>query len=1110
MGTLLTLLNSSTYLRHPNSIIGWAALVFMLLLLGFLLYYWRALNKPWGRVEIRLFILLSSIALLTNLFLGLRVHLGEALPLPGMPIDDPGQTAMVFGFIPWILAGGLLGPLPAVILALFSGLLQAFFGNHDPYLPIQLALLAVLFSAAINQRYRTLPYRALRQPILASLVLALIFPFLYLIFTPMTTPGLFVSGLDYTLASLPDAWLAMTIQVLVAGLCAQLIAVRWSAAWGEHGPLLPSPTERSLEARFFYSLAPLGLLVFIATLVGGWMLATRSAKEMLRAQMTTTANLVAESVPHFLVSGENLITHLASDPRLASQGSTQPSELRRDTRRDTLSELIKYIPFFDQLILTDDQGNPISIYPDPHQTGVQMPSEAQTPTQFALSNLPVHYYIIPPDPDEEIAKVSFIAAIPGSEGNVNGVLIGRSGLENNPMTQTLVASLLGLSSVNGQGMLLDRDKRILVHPDPSLIMTEYDGPSGDKAQFYDAIGSDGTRRMIYYLPITGEEWAVVLDIPAHLVQQYALKVMLPLLAMLTILSALVVVVLHLGLHLITDSLKGLTNQADALVKGNFEEPLDEPREDEIGQLQRAFARLRNSQKARLDELNRLLAVSYGVASSSDISEAIQPILESVLTTGAHTTRMVLAPEALPGLDEKSAFPNSFSLGAAKDRYSDLDDQILAYTRQQERLVLSSLTRQRLLDLSPSRPYPASLIALSLRQDNQYLGALWVAYAQPHSFSDEEVRFLTTLASQAALAISNTRSFMNSEFARQRLTAILDSSPDPVLVTDQQDRLILANPAAWKILGLGINSELDQPLEKIITQTQLLELLRDPNAEKRSAEISVRKGQVFLAAVSPVISDGLQIGRVCILRDVTRFKDRDVLKSEFVSTVSHDLRSPLSLMRGYAAMIEMVGQLNEQQSSFVRKIIAGVDNMTHLVSNLLDLGRIETGIGLQLATVSPDEIIEQVVSDLQMQAQQKKIQLTIEIPDRLPTIQVDPALLRQALQNLVDNAIKFTPNEGNVTIRIQASEERIIFEVRDTGIGISPMDQARIFDKFYRGPQHISAEPHGSALGLAIVKSIAERHNGQVRVESHLGKGSTFYLAIPLRHSVNKKGAAPRT
>lgn len=1112
MGTLVTLLNSSAYLNRPNSILGWAALAFLLLLVGLLIYYWRALNKPWSRKQIGLFALLSSIALLTNLFLGLRIQLGQAIPLPGMPIDNPGQAAMLFGFVPWILAGGLLGPLPAAILALFSGLLQALLGNHDPYFPLQLALLAVLFSAAINQRYRTLPYRALRKPFLAAVLLALIFPLLYLVFTPMTTPGLFVSGLDYTLASLPEAWLAMTIELLIASLCAQLVALRWSAAWGGHGPLLPSPTERSLEARFFYSLAPLGLLVFVAALVGSWMVSTRAAKDMLRAQMTTTANLVAQSVPHFLASGENLITHLASDPRLTTQDSAQSIELRRDL----LGDLIKYIPFFDQLLLLDDQGNPVATYPDTQQkgtsdqSGAQLLSEAQTPVQFALSNLPVHYFTIPPATNEAVANVSFIAPVPGSQGNVNGVLIGRAGLQNNPMTKTLVSSLLGLSSIDGQGILLDREKRILVHPDPNLIMTQYDGLSGDQAQFYDAIGSDGTRRIIYYLPVMGESWAVVLDIPAVLVQQNALKMMLPLLAMLVILSTLVVIVLHLGLHLVTDSLNRLTIQADALVKGNFEEPLDEPREDEVGQLQHAFARLRHSQKARLDELNRLLAVSYGVASSLDISEAIQPILESVLATGAYTTRLVLAIEALPGLDEKSAYPACISLGATKDRYSDLDDQILAFTRQQERLVLTSLTRPRLLDLSPNRSYPASLIALSLRQDNQFLGVLWVAYSQPHTFSEEEVRFLTTLASQAALAIFNTRSFMNSEIGRRRLAAILDSSPDPVLVTDQQDRLILANPAAWQILGLGINSEMGQPLERMITQPKLLELLRDPKAEKRSVEIRLQQGQVFLAAVSSVISDGKQIGRVCAMCDITRFKERDELKSEFVSTVSHNLRSPLSLMRGYAAMIEMVGQLNEQQSSFVRKIVTSVDNMTHLVSNLLDLGRIETGVGLQLETVSPGEIIEQVISDLQMQAQQKKIQLTTQIPDRVSMLQADPALLRQALQNLVDNAIKFTPNEGNVTICIQSSEERVIFEVRDTGIGISPMDQARIFDKFYRGPQQISSEPHGSALGLAIVKSIAERHNGQVRVESHLGKGSTFYLSIPLRHSKNKDEATSRT
>jgi len=177
----------------------------------------------------------------------------------------------------------------------------------------------------------------------------------------------------------------------------------------------------------------------------------------------------------------------------------------------------------------------------------------------------------------------------------------------------------------------------------------------------------------------------------------------------------------------------------------------------------------------------------------------------------------------------------------------------------------------------------------------------------------------------------------------------------------------------------------------------------------------------------------------------------------------------------------------------------VDGMSRLVNNLLDLGRIEAGVGLQPETISANQIVTRVINALSLQATQKKIQIRTEFPSQ-PTdllIEADPALLQQALQNLVDNAIKFTRNEGKVIVRIQPQAERVIFEVSDTGIGISPMDQAHLFEKFYRGPQTGAQENVSSGLGLAIVRSIAERHHGKVWAESQLGKGSNFYLAIPL-------------
>jgi signal transduction histidine kinase len=302
-----------------------------------------------------------------------------------------------------------------------------------------------------------------------------------------------------------------------------------------------------------------------------------------------------------------------------------------------------------------------------------------------------------------------------------------------------------------------------------------------------------------------------------------------------------------------------------------------------------------------------------------------------------------------------------------------------------------------------------------------------------------------------------------------------------------------------VLGSGLETGEGLPIERVISHTELLQLMQSPSPEDQPKEITLDDGRVFHGTATSVITDGQRVGRVCILQDVTQFKELDTLKSEFVSTVSHDLRAPLTLMRGYATMLEMVGQLNEQQAIYVGKIVSGVEGMSRLVENLLDLGRIEAGVGLQLEKTSPSEVIDHVIEPFQLQALQKRIKLTPDIPaQEIPLIEADQALLQQAIHNLVENAIKFNRTDGEVILRLEVQVDSVTFSVIDDGIGISPMDQQHLFDKFYRVKIPGSEDRQGTGLGLKIVKSIADRHNGNIRVESRLGQGSTFSLEIPVR------------
>ncbi|PKN92647.1 MAG: hypothetical protein CVU44_13380 [Chloroflexi bacterium HGW-Chloroflexi-6] len=1074
------------------SALGWLWWFTLAGLVGWFLFTWKNSQAVWDSRTWGMVLVLSIFAILASNFIGLRLPAGTALSPPGIPQSPRGPALMVLSALPWLLAGGLLGPLAAAVVGFVAGLVRFGLDTQSVFTPIEMALLATLFSAAVRQRYRTWPYRVLSEPLVAALVLTIPYALLFASSAFMIATGSIATRLDYALAQLQYAALAFAGEVFVAGVFTQALALTFPGAWGRRLPLLPSPGERSLESRFLFGTGTLITALLVAMLIGDWLVAGAAARQMLQVRMQGNAELASQSIPFFLETGQNLASQLSQTPGLLTANGQDVATI--------LSQQIRAVPFFDQLIVLDAQGQVVGSYPPASGLEQILAPQESAGLLLAFSGVLSQTYTIPPVESGQAARVSFVIGLVDPATTLPGrVLIGRTNLETNPFTQPLINSLKSVRGLGGDGILLDENGMIIYHGVPSLVMTPYSGQTTAEAAFFDDTSPNGTRNLVYYQPALGRPWAVVITVPAQKAQEQALSIAAPLSVMILALAVVALVSLKLGLRTVTSSMQTLASEAVRIAQGQLDHPLPVEGVDEVGQLRRAFEQMRASLQSRLEELNRLLLVSQGVASSLDMGDSVEPVLEAILATGASAVRVVLTQDSLQ--DTERDLPSLFALGPSKEKYAYLDSQILELTQQQDRIVLTNVARARTFGLPAGQIAPASLVAFPLRHENRHYGALWAAYDQPRLFSETDVRFLATLSGQAALAASNNHLFLSAEVGRQRLAAILASTPDPVLVTDHLNRLLLANPAAWKTLGAAVSTGEGQPIEQVISQKPLLEILQVFSSDKLSAEVAVASGQIYLATASPVLADGRLVGRVCILRDVTYFKELDTMKTEFVNTVSHDLRSPLTLMRGYATMLEMVGELNEQQQGYVKKIISGVENMARLVNNLLDLGRIEVGVGLQLETAPIFEIVERVTSTLQMQASQKNITLTVDMPaDMSVMIEADNALLQQAVYNLVENAIKYTPQDGKVMVRARVSEALFHFEVQDSGIGVSPIDQPRLFEKFYRGGQREAREQKGSGLGLAIVRSIVERHGGKVWLESQLGKGSTFFIEVPLHQS----------
>ena len=1085
----------------PPTLAGWVVWVFLLGVLVYALVAWRTYQPAWNGREWGIFIAFLVLIPLTSLFIGLRLTSASARPLPGLPADAPGSALMVFSGIPWLLGGGLLGPAGAAVLGAFAGLLRGVWDTYSLFSILELALMGAWFATNTRQRYRTRIYKLLRQPLVSALLLIPFHTLFYVISSLFTQWGVDISApttarLDFALSNSGIVTLAFGGEMLIAGIVAQVVSVALPNLWGGKQPLQPSPAERSLESRFVFAVGTFISLLLLTLLIGDWVVAGRAAREMLADRLSSAGESAAQTVPFFLETGQNLTVQLASDPRLLTASG--------DELKSIIGLRIQAVPYFDQFLVLDAGTKTLLAgYPEPEtSTSFNLYPDEETGMLLASSGVLTQIYSLPPSSENDQPRVTFMVAIVDAFGQVQRVLIGRTTLVTNPLTLPLIESIDHMVDLGGTGILLDENNRIIYYSEGTQP-TEYNGERSIEASFGDATAPNGTRQLVYYQPVIGRPWAIVLTVPAQQAQQIALDIAMPLSIMIIFLALAAMISLRVGLRVVTGSLQGLASEANRIADGNLDHPLQTEGVDEVGQLRRAFEQMRSSLQARLEEINSLLRVSQDVASSLEMQDSVKPVLEAILSTGANSVSVVLSPGILP--DTFIELPSRFTLGLTDNGYAHLDDQILALAQSQEKLVLPNLNRSHDLVFDPALPHPLALLAVALRHENRYYGVVWAGYEQPRMFSDSDVRFVTTLAGQAALAVANAHLYLNVEASRRQLEAVLNSTSDPVLVTDHRNRLLLTNRAAQIALGQNIDNSSGLDTEKVIKLRPLLVLLQGTHTQIQSTEIMLADKRTYLATASSVMVEGRQIGRVCIMRDVTHFKELDSMKSEFVATVSHDLRSPLTLMRGYATMLEMVGELNEQQQGYVRKIISGVENMSRLVNNLLDLGRIEIGVGLQVEHVTVLDIIERVTSALQLQASQKNIALKIELPKDMPhAVEADQALLHQAVYNLVENAIKYTPDEGRVTIRTLSQPGYLIFAVEDSGLGISTEDLPHLFEKFYRGKQRETRSQPGSGLGLAIVHSVATNHGGRVWVDSVVGKGSTFYLQIPLNQPKDSK------
>lgn len=340
--------------------------------------------------------------------------------------------------------------------------------------------------------------------------------------------------------------------------------------------------------------------------------------------------------------------------------------------------------------------------------------------------------------------------------------------------------------------------------------------------------------------------------------------------------------------------------------------------------------------------------------------------------------------------------------------------------------------------------------------------------------------------------------------KNRAQAILNSMADGVIAVDGESRIIMVNPAAETMFGISQadcsgknllevirNYDLDRTLHKVLVANRPL---------TREIQIISPEPRIFHLHITPLHA-GNQDGAVVLLRDVTERRRAEQMRSEFVANVSHELRTPLTSIRGFVETLLDSGTDDPEMTRHFLGIIASeTGRLSKLVEELLYLSKIEERrVVHRWQRVEIGDLVDRVLAVCGNHAEEKGISIRANLPSRLPPLFGDPDMLAQVLINLMDNAIKYTPSGGNVTVSASTEEDEIRIDVADTGVGIPADSLSRIFERFYRVDKARSRELGGIGLGLAIVKHIIKGHGGRVEVKSAPGRGSVFTIYLPLEN-----------
>jgi PAS domain S-box-containing protein len=408
-----------------------------------------------------------------------------------------------------------------------------------------------------------------------------------------------------------------------------------------------------------------------------------------------------------------------------------------------------------------------------------------------------------------------------------------------------------------------------------------------------------------------------------------------------------------------------------------------------------------------------------------------------------------------------------------------------------------------------------VVGLPLLFEDELLGMIYL-FRTEYAFTQLDWQFLQGFADQAAVAVRNSRLYHQLETERSRLATIVENSAHGILILDAERRVLVINQAMAAMLGVTPQSCVGKGCQEVLNLQdvqgddicQMDNFTGFPNRESLHCEGDLQRpgGSRLTVSVTytPLYDEEERLVNIIVnVHDITRFREEEEIKSTFTSIISHELKTPVALIKGYAQTLARPDAAWDAETArqSLQVIEEEADRLEALINNLLDVSRIQaSGLRLDYADVNLERLARKVVEAYRTQTTEH--QLEVDFPAALPLVWGDEERLRQVLTNLVSNAIKYSPQGGLIRIggwleqpEGAADHTRVVLYIADQGIGIPTADLPKIFDRFYRVDSSLRRSTAGAGLGLYLAKAIVEAHGGQIWAHSEAGKGTTFFIGL---------------